>query len=157
MTCSRPLQTAPLTGIEPGTPRPKVWCATDCTSPLHSIAYTLLTYYWLLLANRSHLSLPRESGSCQTIHTYKPLKLTWVVIFEELAGCHNIKSPIKCRQRPDMTIAVDWDVKHQFKQTKKKLLNSTLQNLLRDKLSWTNQITWTCMKIRNLLICYCWG
>ena len=28
------------------------------------------------------------------------------------------KSPIKWRQRPDMTIAVDWDVKHQFKQTK---------------------------------------
>ena len=27
------------------------------------------------------------------------------------------KSPIKWRQRPDMTIAVDWDVKHQFKQT----------------------------------------
>ena len=23
------------------------------------------------------------------------------------------------RQRPDMTIAVDWDVKHQFKQTNK--------------------------------------
>ena len=29
------------------------------------------------------------------------------------------KSPIKWRQRPDMTIAVDWDVKHQFKQTNK--------------------------------------
>ena len=28
------------------------------------------------------------------------------------------KSPIKWRQRPDMTIAVDWDVKHQFNQTK---------------------------------------
>ena len=27
------------------------------------------------------------------------------------------KNPIKWRQRPDMTIAVDWDVKHQFKQT----------------------------------------
>ena len=26
-------------------------------------------------------------------------------------------SPIKWRQRPDMTIVVDWDVKHQFKQT----------------------------------------
>ena len=25
------------------------------------------------------------------------------------------KSPIKWGQRPDMTIAVDWDVKHQFK------------------------------------------
>ena len=35
--------------------------------------------------------------------------------------CHDIlmlgKSSIKWRQRPDMTIAVDWDVKHQFKQT----------------------------------------
>ena len=29
------------------------------------------------------------------------------------------KRPIKCRQRPDMTIAVDSDVKHQFKQTNK--------------------------------------
>ena len=29
------------------------------------------------------------------------------------------KSPIKWRQRPDMTIAVDWDVKNQFKQTKR--------------------------------------
>ena len=28
------------------------------------------------------------------------------------------KGAIKWRQRPDMTIAVDWDVKHQFKQTK---------------------------------------
>ena len=27
------------------------------------------------------------------------------------------KNPIKLRQRPNMTIAVDWDVKHQFKQT----------------------------------------
>ena len=39
--------------------------------------------------------------------------------------CHDIlnlgKSPIKCRQRPDMTIAVDWDRKHQFKQTNKKV------------------------------------
>ena len=38
--------------------------------------------------------------------------------------CHGIlmlgKSFIKWRQRPDMTIAVDWDVKHQFKQLKNK-------------------------------------
>ena len=27
------------------------------------------------------------------------------------------KSPIKWRQRPDMTFAVDWDVKHQFKNS----------------------------------------
>ena len=25
------------------------------------------------------------------------------------------KSPIKWRQRPNMTVAVDWDVKHQYK------------------------------------------
>ena len=29
------------------------------------------------------------------------------------------KSLIRWRQRPDMTVAVDWDVKHQFKQTNK--------------------------------------
>ena len=28
------------------------------------------------------------------------------------------KSPIKWRQRPDMTIAVDWNAKHQFKKSK---------------------------------------
>ena len=32
-------------------------------------------------------------------------------------GCHNVimlgKSPVKCRQHPDMTIAVDWDAKSQ--------------------------------------------
>ena len=43
-----------------------------------------------------------------------------MVIFEALVGCHDIlilvKSLIKWRQRPDMTLAVDWDVKHQFKQ-----------------------------------------
>ena len=37
--------------------------------------------------------------------------------------CHDIlildRSPIKWRQRPDMTLVVDWDVKFQFKQTKK--------------------------------------
>ena len=30
------------------------------------------------------------------------------------------KSPIKWRQRPDITLAIDWDVKHQFKQTNKR-------------------------------------
>ena len=46
-----------------------------------------------------------------------------MVIFKALVGCHDIliwgKSPIKWRQRPDMTFDVDWDVKHQFKQTNK--------------------------------------
>ena len=45
-----------------------------------------------------------------------------VVIFVALVGCHDIlilgKNPIKWRQRSDMTIAVDWDIKHQFKQIK---------------------------------------
>ena len=48
------------------------------------------------------------------------LCLSWMVMSEALVGCHDIlisgKSPIKWRQRPDMTIAVDWDVKHLFKQ-----------------------------------------
>ena len=47
----------------------------------------------------------------------------WMVIFKVLVGCHDIlifgKSPIKWRQRPDMTLAVDWHVKYQFKQTNK--------------------------------------
>ena len=37
--------------------------------------------------------------------------------------CHEVlmlgKNPIKWRQRSDMSIAVDWDVKYQFKQTKR--------------------------------------
>ena len=44
-------------------------------------------------------------------------------IYEAHFGCHDIlmlgKSSIKLRQRPDMTIAVDLDVKHQFKQANK--------------------------------------
>ena len=43
-----------------------------------------------------------------------------MIIFEALFGCHDVlifgTCPIKWWQRPDMTIAVDWDVKHQFKQ-----------------------------------------
>ena len=63
-----------------------------------------------------------------TISTYKPYWLSWVVIFYEANfECHDIlmlgKSSIKWRQRPDMTIAIDLDVKHQFKQTKIKLVN----------------------------------
>ena len=37
------------------------------------------------------------------------------------------KSPIKWRQRPDMANAVDWDVKHQFKQINKELLHANKQ------------------------------
>ena len=47
-------------------------------------------------------------------------------IFEAVIGCHAIlilgKSPMKRKQRNDMTLAVDWDVKHQFKQTNKPTL-----------------------------------
>ena len=42
-------------------------------------------------------------------------------IYDAHFECHDIlmlgKSPIKWRQCPDMTFAVDWDIKHQFKQT----------------------------------------
>ena len=40
-----------------------------------------------------------------------PISLFGLVgwIFQALVGC---KSPIKWRQHPDMTLAVDWDVKH---------------------------------------------
>ena len=54
-----------------------------------------------MLVNSFGLSLPRKSGSSQTIHAYKPLWLTWVAIFEALIGviCHDIlilgKNPIK--------------------------------------------------------------
>ena len=50
------------------------------------------------------------------------LWVSWMVMFEALVGCHDIilgKSPIKWRQRPDMVMAVDWDVTNQFKQTNK--------------------------------------
>ena len=36
------------------------------------------------------------------------------------------KSSVKWRQRFDMIIAVDWDVKHQFKQTKECSMTSCL-------------------------------
>ena len=48
------------------------------------------------------------------------IELVGWVICEALAGCHDIiilgTSPIKWRQRPDMTMAVNWDIKHQLKQ-----------------------------------------
>ena len=36
------------------------------------------------------------------------------------------KSPIKWRQRPNMITAVDWDIKHQFKQNQ---LDSLIEDL----------------------------
>ena len=67
--------------------------------------------------------------SSRTIRTYKPFWLCWMVIFEALVGCHDIlilvKSLIKWRQRPDMTLAVDWDVKHQKLRLSYSNTNST--------------------------------
>ena len=66
----------------------------------------------------------QEKWFSQTIHTYINhigLQGDYTCIYEAHFECHDIlmlgKSPIKWRQRPDMTIAVDWDVKHQFNQT----------------------------------------
>ena len=53
-----------------------------------------------------------EMWYSQTIHTYKPYWLSWVhdYNYEEHFECLDIlmlgKSPIKWRQRPDMTIAL---------------------------------------------------
>ena len=48
-----------------------------------------------------------------------------MLIIEALFGYHDIlnldNSPTKWRQRPDMTLADKWDVKHQFKQTNKRV------------------------------------
>ena len=88
-------------------------------------AYTLLTDHLC-----SGLSLPRKSGSSQTTIHYKSLigLLGWFCLkhlgvimthkcFKHNHPTHNIlildKSSIKWRQRPDITIAVDWDVNHQ--------------------------------------------
>ena len=62
----------------------------------------------------------QENWFIQTIHTYKPYWLRWVVIImKHILSVKMLgKSPIKWRQSQDMTITVDWDVKHQFKQRK---------------------------------------
>ena len=60
-----------------------------------------------------------------------------MVVFEALVGCHDVlifgESPIKWRQRPDMAIAADCDVKHQFKQTITKMLIIINVYLLEDR------------------------
>ena len=66
----------------------------------------------------------QEMCFSETIHTYKPYWLCWVVYYEAHFECHDIlmldKSPIIWRrQRPEMSIAIDWDVKHQINQTNK--------------------------------------
>ena len=83
-----------------------------------SSADTLLTGH-LLINRRSDLNLSRRSGSSQTIHTYKPNWLIRMIIFQALFLCDILilgRSPVKWRLRPDITVAVEWDVKHQFKQ-----------------------------------------
>ena len=52
--------------------------------------------------------------------------LGWLYLFEAPIECSGVlnfgKRPIKWRQRSDMTIIVDWDVKHKFKQTNPKFI-----------------------------------
>ena len=80
-------------------------------------AYTLQNH------GTSGLPLGSESAQGKSLKpsTKKPYWLTvgWFYL-KALFGCHDIlllgTSPIKWRQRPDMTIGVDWEVKHQFKQ-----------------------------------------
>ena len=56
-----------------------------------------------------------------TAQVYRSLigLLEWLYLCEAHFECHDIlmlgKSPIKWRQRPDLTIAIDWGVKHHFK------------------------------------------
>ena len=52
--------------------------------------------------------MPMESGSCQTIHTYF---LVNIVVFFSKHILGVLTSPIKCRQRADITNAIDWDAK----------------------------------------------
>ena len=59
--------------------------------------------YWLTAC----LSLPRKCG-------FKSIHISLIGLVGWLFGCHDIlilgKGPIKWKQCPDMTKAVDWDV-----------------------------------------------
>ena len=63
------------------------------------------------------------------------LVVIWVVIFHAHFACRDIlmlgkSMPIKWRQHPYVTIAVYWDVKHQFKQTNMYVdMNYNLENI----------------------------
>ena len=48
-------------------------------------AYTLLTDQLITAFEPA-----QEKWLSQTIHTYKPLWLSWMVIFEAQVGCHDI-------------------------------------------------------------------
>ena len=79
-----------------------------------------------LLTDRLITGQPRLSEPAEETFQVKPsicislLGLSWIVIFQALVGCDDIlilgKSPVKWRQHPNMTLAVDWDVKHQSRQ-----------------------------------------
>ena len=51
------------------------------------------------------------------------------------------KSPIKWRQRPDMTIAVEWDVKHQFKQANKQTKEKEMCNIYIELIGFSMSLT----------------
>ena len=74
----------------------------------------------------------QEKRFSLNIHTYKQCWFAWCLsgyIYDAHFECHDIlmlrKSPIKWRQRPDMTIAVDLDLKHHLKQTNSLLVLET--------------------------------
>ena len=74
------------------------------------------SFYTTDRVNRSSLSLPRKSGLVNSL-----IGLLGWLYYEAHFDCHYILmlgnlSPIKWRQRPDMTIAVDWGVINSNKQ-----------------------------------------
>ena len=50
---------------------------------------------------------------------YTPVILDGSNVYKAHFECHDIlmldKNPIKLRQHPDMTMAADWDIKHELK------------------------------------------
>ena len=103
------------------------WSNDWCIMIMHlSCLYLRALIFRILKTKRKftrYFESAKEKWFSQTIHTYKPYWLTWMVIVTKHISVerHDIlmlgKSPIKWKQRLDKTIAVDWDVKHQFKQT----------------------------------------
>ena len=75
-----------------------------------------------LITGKPLWSEPAQETRFKSNHPYaiSLLWLSWMVIYQTLVGCNAILTENKSqkwRQRPNMTLAVDWDVKHQFKQT----------------------------------------
>ena len=79
--------------------------------------------------------------------------LGWMVIFHALVGCHDIlilgKSLVKWRQRPNMTLAVDWDVQHQFNQTN--IIERTVYICLNCLLTVRRQLVFNSVDVINVL------